>query len=69
MSQVFKKGQMVRTELSLYRKEGEEQEKENVYGIVKDIRYKSEIAFLEFLPLHKLENRWVAFSSLFPAYT
>lgn len=69
MSQRFKKGQMVKTEINVYLKDYGGPEKENAYGIIREIRYKSEIAFLEFLPLHKLENRWVAFSSMSPAYT
>ena len=60
---------MVRTEINVYTENKDSPHKESVYGIIREIRYKSQIAFLDFLPLHKLENRWVTFSSMVPAYT
>lgn len=36
------------------------------YGIIKHVRYKSEIAFIQFLPIHGFEDQWVTFDSISP---
>ncbi len=34
------------------------------YGVIRHIRNKSEIAYIQFLPIHDYEDQWVTFDSI-----
>ena len=69
MGKNFKKGQMVKTTFIYSSNEQSPRTEQVAYGIIREIRYKSEIAYVEFLPLHNTENRWMTFASLDYGYT
>lgn len=62
-------GDMVKVRLTKFTKDGNETVLCFAHGMITQLRNRSEIAFIQFLPLEDLEDRWCTFSVIEKAYT
>lgn len=62
----YRLGQMVKVKVKFYTEEGEHDGYRFAYGVISQIRNKSEIAYIDFLPLSETANQWVSFDSMRP---
>lgn len=56
-------GQMVKVEFTEYNNS----KPVDAYGLIRHLRNKSRIAYIQFLPIHDREDQWCTFDSLIPS--
>ena len=67
MTSNYRLGQMVKVKVKILTDMGDHDGYRLAYGMITQLRNKSEIAYIDFLPLEDLTNQWVSFSSMFPS--
>lgn len=60
----YRLGEMVKVKVKFFSEEGEHDGYRLAYGMITQLRNKSEIAYIDFLPIEDMENQWVSFSSM-----
>lgn len=63
MTYQYRLGEMVKVKCKTFERDLQSEYK-YAYGMITQIRNKSEIAYIDFLPLEEMQNQWVSFSSL-----
>lgn len=63
---MYKIGQMVKVKVKFYTDEGEHDGTKFAHGMITQLRNRSEIAYVEFLPLENYSDQWVSFDAMRP---
>lgn len=60
----YRLGEMVKVKVKFFSDKGDHDGYRLAYGMITQLRNKSEIAYIDFLPIEDMENQWVSFSSM-----
>lgn len=60
----YKLGDMVKVNIRTFNRNTNENGTRIAYGMITQLRNKSQIAYVEFLPLENTNNQWVAFGAM-----
>jgi hypothetical protein len=60
----YRLGEMVKVKVKFFSDKGDHDGYRLIYGMITQIRNKSEIAYIDFLPIEDMANQWVSFTSM-----
>jgi hypothetical protein len=60
----YKLGDMVKVNIRTFNRTTNENGTRIVHGMITQLRMKSEIAYVEFLPIENTSNQWVSFGAM-----